>query len=89
MRLLAIIAVTAMLMTGLGCASSRRSGYYDPYYGGYRYPSTYVYRDTVPYYPNYRYRENRVVPPRSEKWRAHPEHKYRDHNRNERRYHNR
>jgi hypothetical protein len=88
MRLLAIIAVTAMLLTGLGCASSRRSGYYDPYYGGYRYPSTYVYRNTIPYYPNYRYREYRAVP-KSERWREHREQRYRDQNRYDRNYRNR
>jgi hypothetical protein len=88
MRLLAIIAVTAMLLTGVGCASNRRSGYYDPYYGGYRYPSTYVYRNTIPYYPNYRNREYRVAP-KSPRWREHREQRYRDHNRNERHYRNR
>ena len=88
MRLLAIIAIIAMSLVGLGCASSRRSGYYDPYYGGYRYPTTNVYRNRVPYYPNYRNREYRVVP-KSERWRESRERGHRDHERNDRHYRNR
>jgi hypothetical protein len=85
MRILAIIAITGMLLTGLGCASSRRYSSYDPYYGGSRYPSTHRYRRTIPYYPNYRYREHHT-PPRYGKWREHRQPRVRNHHRDERRY---
>ena len=85
MRILAIIAITGMLLTGLGCASNRRYSSYDPYYGGSRYPSTYRYRNTIPYYPNPGYREYRTNP-RYENRREHRDHRLKNRNRDERRY---
>ena len=82
MRILAVIAITVMLMGGVGCASNRRYSTYDPYYGN-RYPSSYRYRNNVPYYPNGGYREYRTQP----RYRVHEHHnKNRDNHRDERRY---